>query len=397
MLAIVGIGAGGDVSARAQRLVSEADLLVGGRRHLGLVAVQSHQKCVAWDGDMAAGMRRIEVAHGQGQRVVVLASGDPLHYGIGEMLVRRFAEAQVHPHLSASTLARARLGWALRSTHTVSVHGRPLESLVPFLQPGRRLLVLTAGAEAPRKLAAFLTGLGWGGSRLWVLENLGAEDEAVHGCETLACVAERYAPLHVVALELHGPEGHDWQPQGLGLDDEVFEHDGVLTKSPVRSVVLGKLKPVPGRLLWDLGAGSGSVSVSWVRLGGRACAVEQGPRFRFLEHNSLGLEGMTVVQAEAQAWMREQNGEAPGSIYVGGGCSEDVLTLAYERLPAGGRLVACAVTVECEQILHGAHRRWGGSMERISVETLSSLGGYQGYAPARAVVLCSVDKLGGGA
>jgi len=380
-LTIIGIGEDGidGLSPAARALVEGADILVGGERHLTLVGEIAAEKH-AWPSPFAQGRALLESL--RGRRVVVLASGDPMWFGIGATLTRWFdpAEMTVLPHPGAFSLAAARLGWPLQNCLCLTVHGRPLASLVLNFQPGRRLLILGEDGGSPAAILALLAESGFAASRLLVLERLGGPQERiVEG-------AGPADPLAVIAVELAADPGA--RPLSLvpGLPDDAFLHDGQLTKREIRAVTLAALAPLPGQMLWDVGAGSGSVAIEWMRAGGTAIALEPRPeRAERIALNAarLGVPGLTLIRAAAPAGLPTGT---PDAVFVGGGVSAPgVLDACWSVLAPGGKLVANAVTAEGEAALLAFHASHDGELSRLSVARLGAVGQFHSWHAAMPV------------
>ena len=395
---VVGIGADGweGLSARARDAVAAAEVLLGSERQLALVP-DSGAKRVPWPSPLLPQLDALLAEHA-GRRVCVLASGDPLLSGIGTTLIRRLGAARVRvlPAVSSVTLARARLGWSFEETEVISAVGRNVHRLARALAPGARLLVLSADGSTPGRVADVLTARGYGASRLTVLADLGtAEESRVEGTAA-AWPGGDSPPLNVVAIECRADAGSPLLPVVAGLPDDAFEHDGQLTKRDLRASALARLAPVPGQLLWDIGAGAGSVAIEWLRAhpSTRAVAFERDPhRAERITRNAerLGVPELAVVVGAAPGVLERD--EAPDAIFVGGGTSvPDLLTTCYRRLAPGGRLVAHGVTLESEAALATAYQEHGGELTRIAIEHASGLGGFTGWTPARTVTQWSVRR-----
>jgi len=388
---VVGVGADGwlGMPEAARSVVAEADVLIGSARQLDLVPPVDGQERRTWPSPLSLDLLD-DYAH---RAVVVLASGDPLLSGIGTSLVARFGgdRVEVLPGVSSVALARARMRWSAEECEVLTLVGRPFERLVRLLAPGQRLLVLSSDEATPGRVAELLTDLGYGASRLTVLGDLGSDDES--RLEGQAKAWSQTAPrLHVLAVECDGPPLGGWTS---GLPDDAYAHDGQLTKRDQRASALARLAPQPGELLWDVGAGAGSVGIEWMRAhpACRTVAVEADPeRAARIAANArrLGVPDLEVVigrAPEALAALPD-----PQACFIGGGGSPEVLDLCRERLHSGGRLVAHGVTLETERLLVDAHATHGGELVRLSVERAEPLGGYRGWAPARAVVQWSWEK-----
>ncbi len=395
-LSVLGIGEDGiaGLSPTARRLIGDARLVVGGARHLALAASLIGGETLAWPSRLEAAMPAI--LGRRGESVVVLASGDPFCFGVGSLLARQvpMAELLCLPAPSAFSLACARLGWALQDATLLSVCGRPVETLLPALQPGARLLVLCADETSPAAIARLLDSKGFGPSAVTLLEALGGPGERV------VALAEAgpgpLARLNMLAIAVAAGPGARPIPLAAGLPDRFFAHDGQLTRSEIRAATLAALAPCQGELLWDIGAGSGSVAIEWMlrHAACRAIALEPRPdRARRVLDNalSLGVPGLTVIEAPAPAGLAGL--AAPDAVFIGGGATvPGVLEAVWAALRPGGRLVVNAVTVETEAVLFAARARWGGALSRLSVERLGPVGRMHGFRPAMTVTQYVVQR-----
>ena len=376
-LAIIGIGEEGvdGLSPAARRSIEAAELVVGGKRHLALAESLIRGRTLAWPSPIAAAMPEIETH--RGRPTVVLASGDPFHYGIGDLLMRSIPAAEMVclPHPSAFSLAAARLGWSLQEVAMVSLHGRPLEGILRHLQPGARILALSWDGETPGKLAQLLAARGMGQSRLTVLEAMGGARERVRQTTANAFDLTDVAALNTIALDVAGAS-----PVGLaqGLDDSLFEHDGQLTKREVRAVTLSALAPRRGELLWDVGLGAGSIAIEWLLADPslRAVGFEADPeRAARAARNAaaLGTPDLEIVHGRApEAFAGE---EAPNAIFLGGGVSNPgLIEAAWTALKPGGRIVANAVSIASEARLIAAFEDLGGDLMRLDVSRAGKAG-----------------------
>jgi len=383
-LTVIGIGEDGldGLSPVARRLVDGAEVLVGGERHLAFVGEHKAERLV-WRSPLLATVD--DIVARKGRRVVVLASGDPMWFGIGATLTARIPseEMTVVPHPGAFSLAASRLGWPLAETATVSAHGRSLDRLALHLAPGAKLLVLTEDGRAPTAIAAYLTERGWGPSRLILLERLGGSRERRLEGRAAEWSHPSGADLNTIGIEcVPGPKARSLS-RLAGLPDDAFIHDGQLTKREVRAVTLSALAPLPGQTLWDVGAGSGAISIEWLRAatGTRAYAVERDQSRRdFILRNAatLGVPELHLVAGEAPAALADL--PTPDAVFVGGGLSVDGLVeTCLQALRPGGRLVANAVTVEGEARLFALHGKHGGHLTRIAVSRAEPVGAFQGW------------------
>ena len=389
-LSIVGIGEDGaaGLTSVARRLIEDAELVVGGARHLALAGVLVRAERLAWPSPMDAAFA--EIVARRGRPVTVLASGDPFHFGVGKQLAGLVGadEFVCIPHASAFSLAAARMGWALQDVATVTLHGRALESFVRHLQPGARILALSWDGATPLKLAALLTERGLGQSRITVLERMGGARERVR-----TAIASNFAfgdvdPLNTVAIEVVASAGSRIIPLSTGLDDALFEHDGQLTKREVRAIALSSLAPRAGELLWDIGLGAGSIAIEWLlrHPSLRAIGIEERPeRAARAARNAaaLGAPELMIVQGRAPEALAGL--PAPDVIFLGGGLGDGVLDPAWAALKPGGRMVANAVTLEGEALLLAAFKRIGGELLRIDIARVEGVGALHGWRPAMPV------------
>lgn len=397
-LTIVGIGEDGvaGLGDEAKRRIAGAEFVFGGKRHLALAASLIKGEARAWPMPFDPDMR--DVLALTGRRVCVLASGDPFFHGVGVTLARKVApqEMGVIPAPSAFSLAAARLGWALQDVETISLHGRPLDLIRPLLHWGNRILALTSDADAPAAIARLLTELGFGASRLTVLEALGGPNEQLRSARADAFELENINPLNVMALEIESSPEARILPLTVGLADHLFEHDGQITKREIRAVTLAALAPRRGELLWDVGAGSGSIGIEWMLAhpSMRAIAIEADPtRAARIGRNAshCGVPGLVVVEGSAPKALARL--DTPDAIFVGGGGSDaGVLGAAIKALRPGGRLVANAVTLEMEALLLSRHASLGGDLTRIALSRVTPVGSMQAWRPAMPVTQWSWVK-----
>lgn len=389
---VVGIPAGGwfELGDSPRRLIAAVEVVVGGRRQLDLLPddlVAAER--IPWPSPLKPALPGL-LARLRGRRVVVLASGDPLVSGIGTTLIELLGPeaVRVHPAVSSVALARARMGWSSESVTVVSLVGRDLDLVRRHLAPGQRLLVLSSGAETPAAVAAALTEQGYGPSRLTVLGDLGTDIES--RTDARASDGTGSAPaLNVIAIQCAKAAATMHLGVTSGLPDDAYRHDGQLTKRDLRAAALARLAPVPGELLWDLGAGAGSIAVEWARADPRcrAIAVDRTPeRAARITANAarLGVPGIQVITADVTDSLDHL--PQPQAIFIGGGADLDLVRRCWHLLPAGGRLVAHAVTLETEQVLIQAWQGFGGELVRIGVERMEPLGALHGWQPARPIV-----------
>lgn len=396
-ITVVGIGADGweGLGAAARGAVLGAEEVIGSPRQLDLLPPDTPPRS-AWPAPMAPAIDAL-LARPGGQ-VCVVASGDPMLHGIGATLAARLPldRLTVLPHVSACSLACARLGWPVAEVELVSAVARPVEVVGRALQPGRRMIVYPTGADGAARVARVLCARGYGGSRFVVLERLGAADERVTEATAADAVDREHDPLHAVAIECVSDPQTPLLPRTPGLPDATYDSDGALTKWPVRSVTLAALAPLPGALLWDVGAGSGSIAIEWLRAEptARAIAVERrADRRERIARNALalGVPSLEIVAGEAPAALARL--PAPDAVFLGGGLSAPgMLDAVWEALRPGGRMVANAVTLEGEAALAAARSARGGELVRLEVAHAEALGTFTGWRPQLPVVLWSARK-----
>jgi precorrin-6Y C5,15-methyltransferase (decarboxylating) len=398
IVTVTGIGAEGwpGLSPMSKAAVEAAGVIVGGPRQLALLPADAGGPRVPLPSPLLPGLPDLiaaESATAGTTGLVVLASGDPMFYGIGSTLVRLLGADRVRilPHPSSVSLAAARLGWPLDDTDVVSLVGRPRELLHPLLQAGRRVLVLVAEQTAAAEVRALLDARGFGTSPVTVLADLGGPGEAVAPAD-----GQPHSRLAILAIECRPDPGVAPLSRAPGLPDEAFEHDGQLTKREIRAVALAALAPVPGQLLWDVGAGTGSVGIEWMRVhpASRAIAIEpRADRRERIARNAaaLGVPGLTIVPGAAPAALAGL--PAPDAVFIGGGVTVDgVVPACWAALATGGRLVANAVTLEGESVLAGWRQRLGGTLIRFGLERAGPLGSFTTWRPALPVVQWSIVK-----
>ena len=395
-LSVVGLhedGLGGlGVAARA--LVDGADTLIGDARMLAHVPEDGRER-LSWPKPLTALFPEIEAR--RDRRVCVLASGDPLVHGIGTLIAGRFPEVAIVPAPSAYALARARLGWDEATVDSLSLHNRPLETLAGALYPGARLLVLTRDGTTPAAAAALLTALGYGGSRLTVFERLAGPAEARREGSAAGWPFPQVDDLNVLAVECVADAGAASLPRAPGLDDGLFASDGVMTKREVRTLTIAALQPLPGQVLWDVGAGCGSVAVEWLRMAGpraRAFAIEAKPERQALIAGNVRRFGAARLEIVAGTAPAALSGLAePDAVFIGGGLTAPgVVDACWQALRPGGVLVANGVTLEAEAALAGLAAWRGGTLTRIDIARTVPLGSFTGWRPLMPVAQWSARK-----
>ncbi len=394
-LHIVGIGEDGlDGLLPATRTVVEtAEVILGGERH-HILSDKVTAERLAWPSPFDVMMDTIKGL--KGRRAVVLVTGDPLWFSVGARIGRFIPAAEItfHPQLSAFQLAAVRMGWSLADLETLTVHGRPAEQMIAFIQPDARLLILTTGADTPGQIARFLTDRGFGQSRLTVLAAMGGKDET-----RFDGVAEAWThqvpAFNTMAVDCIASPDAALLPRVPGLPDAMFQSDGTMTKQEVRAVTLAKLMPMRGALLWDIGTGCGSVAIEWMRAARYARAVGIEPRadrraMAAMNALSLGTPRLHLVAGEAPEALAGL--DAPDAIFVGGGLSPEVFDVAWAALRPLGRFVANAVTLETEAVLIGLSRQHGGELVKIAVNRAAPVGRMTGWKPLMPVTQWSLVK-----
>ena len=390
-LSIVGIGqdGAGGLSPLAKSLVSSAELVVGGARHLELAAQLIKGERLPWPSPLHNAFP--EILARRGRPVVVLASGDPFNFGVGKQIASLVSADELVsvPQPSSFSLASNRLSWALQDAATITLHGRALESLIRYLQPGARILALSWDGSTPAKTAKLLIERGFGYSSLAVLEELGGPKERVthHRADGFALTG--VSPLNVIAIEVAaGPKS---RVIGLspGLDDDFFESDGQLTKREVRAVTLAALAPRQGELLWDIGLGAGSVAIEWLLRHPSLKAIgveEREDRAARAMRNALALGAPDLQVMIGRAPQALAGLSPPDAVFIGGGFTDEgVFEAAWTALRPGGRIVANAVTLESETRLKEAFERHGGELVRIEIDKAVKIGGFHGWRRAMPV------------
>lgn len=401
-MSIVGIGEDGldGLSPAARAVIEQAEIVFGGARHLALAGDAVKGRAQAWPSPFERGVEMVLAL--RGRNVCVLASGDPFLHGVGATLARQVpaAEMRILPAPSSYSLAASRLGWPLAEVTCLTVHGRALDLVRAHLHPGRRLLVLTSDGAGPGEIGRLLTESGFGGSMLHVLEALNGPRERVRSGTAAGFDLVDVDPLNLVGIEVAAGEGARIVGLTPGLPDEFYENDGQLTKREIRALTLSALAPRRGEVLWDIGAGAGSVGIEWMladpSLG--AIAIEERPeRAARIRRNaaSLGVPGLEIVEGRAPEALAGL--PVPDAIFIGGGAGDSgVLDAAIAALTSGGRLVVNAVTLETEALLIARHAAHGGDLIQLSVARAAPVGGLTGWRPSMPVTQWSWVKPGSG-
>ena len=409
-LCVIGIGEDGwdDLSADARDLLYESEIVLGGERHLKMLPKDWEGERIVWSSPIREAVSKIVSWRPEDsasvQKVAIMASGDPLCYGIATKLLRHLPieEIWIKPALTTFSLMCSRIGWSLPDVETLTIHGRPVEMLHPFVQPGAKLLVLSKGEESPEKAAKLLCARGFGKSIITVLEHLGGRKERQFSGPADSWNHPEGAALNAMAIECIPESNATILSRIPGLPDEAFFHDGQLTKREIRAVSLSRLMPVVDQVLWDVGAGCGSVAIEWMRTSPRcrAVAIEKSKsRLKLIEQNSqeLGVPMLQIISGSAPEVLADL--PAPDAVFIGGGLSSgNLLQTCWTALKPGGRLVANAVTLEGEQkLLQWQNENAGksgasGDLTRLSISRAEKIGKFQGWKGMRSVIQLAVIK-----
>ncbi|MEM8881053.1 MAG: precorrin-6y C5,15-methyltransferase (decarboxylating) subunit CbiE [Pseudomonadota bacterium] len=387
-MTIIGLGEDGPdgLSPASLRALTAAEIVMGPPRHLALLP-QLQAEQVEWPVPFADGIAILQQF--RGRRVVVLASGNPFWFGAGSTIARSFdaGEWTVIPGPSTFAQAAGRLGWPIETTLCLGLHAAPMARLRPHLAPGIRAIVLLRDGAAVAGLARYLVEAGFGDSRLTVLEALGGARERTISATAATLPQEAFAHPVAVALEVAGAGAS--LSRASGIDDGFFDSDGQITKRPIRALALSALGPRPHETLWDIGGGSGSISIEWLLADPTTeaiCIEPRADRAARIRGNAdrLGVDRLGVVEGSAPNSL--DGLAAPQAVFIGGGLSEDLLHDLCARLAPGTRLVAHAVTLESAALLSAWSARLGGALLRIELAEAAPLGAKRGWKPAYPVV-----------
>jgi len=388
-LAILGIGEDGleGLAPAARRILEGAEVVFGGRRHLALAAPAVTGRAIPWPSPFDIG----DVLAHRGRAVCVLASGDPFQHGVGALLSRAvpIAEMIALPAPSAFSLAASRLGWPLAETVLVSLHGRGIDLIRPHLHPGAAILALTSDEQAPAAIAALITEAGFGPSSVTVLEALGGPGERRRTTTAESFDLTGIHPLNTLAIVVAPGPAARIMPMVPGLPDALYEHDGQITKRAIRAMTLSALAPRRGELLWDVGAGAGSIGIEWMLADRslRAVAIEaDAGRAARIARNAarLGVPDLDVRHGHAPGALAGL--DRPHAVFLGCGAGDaGLLDAAIDALRPGGRLVVNAVTLASESALLARHGALGGELARIALARAEPLGGETAWRPALPV------------
>jgi precorrin-6B C5,15-methyltransferase / cobalt-precorrin-6B C5,C15-methyltransferase len=396
-LTIVGMGEDGweGLSNRARLAIKSTDVIVGAKRLLAYLP-KTKAEIHDWPQPFSAVVEQIKPL--AGRNTVILATGDPMNFGVTRKLLEfiPFEEMNIIPQVSAFSLAAARMGWSLPDCDCFTIHGRPAANVETFIQPNARLIVLTEDGTSVAEVCRRLIARGFGDSTITVLENMGGDAERISNFTANTNPNLDWSPLNVVAVHcIAGPQAKIF-PRVAGLPDEAFIHDGQLTKREVRAATLAALAPAPDQVLWDIGAGCGSVSIEWMRStrGCEAFAIEHNEdRLKMIATNAdqLGTPRLNVIAGKAPEVL--DGLRAPDAVFIGGGVGNDgVFDKAWQTLNSGGRMVCNVVTIEGEMHLYDLQEKYGGELVRMDVSTLAYVGPYRAMKPRMSVVQWRVTK-----
>ena len=407
---VIGIGEDGwdDLSADSRELLYKSEIVIGGERHLKMIPGDWEGERIIWASPIREAVTKIldwrPSEPGSGKKVAVMASGDPLCYGIAAKLLRHLPieEIWIKPALSTFSLICSRVGWSLPDIETLTIHGRPLEMLHTFVQPGAKLLVLNQDEGSPKQAAELLAARGFGKSQITVLEHLGGSKERQFSGQADSWNHPDGAALNAMAIECIAGTRANVLTRIPGLPDDAFLHDGQLTKREIRAATLSRLMPVVDQVLWDVGAGCGSVAIEWMRCNPRckAVAIEKSEsRLKMIQQNAfqLGVPMLDIVPGNAPEVLVDL--PAPDAIFIGGGLSGgNMLETCWNALNPGGRLVANAVTLEGEQKLvqwqkvNAEKNGASGDLARLAVSHVETIGKFQSWKEVRSVTQLTVIK-----
>lgn len=391
-LTIIGVGEDGPegLSSASRAALERAEIVMAPPRHLALFP-HLQAETIEWPVPFRDGIARLMDL--RGRAVVVLASGDPFWFGAGSVIARRLdaGEWRALPGPSTFSLAAARMGWPLERTTCLGLHAEPLARIRPHLAPGERIILLLRNGDAVRELAELLTATGFGKTRLTVMERLGGPHERLTAARADSLPEAEFSHPVCVAAEIAG-DGRVL-PRASGIDDGFCDHDGQITKRPIRALTLSTLAPKPRELLWDIGGGSGSIAIEWLLADSstEAICIERHPdRAARIRANAatLGVDRLTVVEGTAPSAL--EGLATPDAVFIGGGLSEALLETLHHLLPPKTRLVANAVTLESEALLSHWRQRLGGELLRIDLAQAVPLGSRHGWKSAYPVTQWSV-------
>ena len=394
-LNIVGIGEDGLDGLRSSTkfILESAEILIGGERH-HLLTFELNVERIYWPKPFDLIYEKIKSY--RGKKVVILVTGDPLWFSVGVKIGLLFDrnELMFHPHISAFQDAAARMNWPLSDVETLTVHGRPIEKIIPFFQPNQKLLILTSGSETPQQLAELLTSKNFGNSKMTVFSSMGGKDEQSFYGE--AKNWNKIVPsFNTLAIECVPTINVDFQTKLPGLPDYIFQSDGTMTKQEVRAITVAKLKPVRDALLWDVGCGCGSVAIEWMRAApnSRAIGIDSRPdrcELSLINALNLGVPDLKIIQGKAPGSLHEL--DQPDAVFIGGGFTKETFELCWSELKLLGRLVVNAVTLESEVLLLDLYKNYGGELTKLSINRVENIGNSAVWKPFKPITQWSLEK-----
>ena len=397
-LNIIGMSERGidEVPLKARAVLEQAKYILGAKRLLDKITYIEGQKLIEWQTPFSANIEQITKL--QGKEVVILATGDANWYGIGASLLKYFnaKEFNIFPNISSFQLAASKLHWPMQNIDCISLHGRKVENLHPFLQPKNRILALTSDSNTLIEVAKLLKQRGYENSTLTVFENLGSKDERVISFLAIEAKKQKIADFYLLAIDCVAEKNAPLLPKIAGLPDEAFISDGQLTKSEVRAITIAKLAPFNEALLWDIGAGSGSVAIEFMRSarGAKAICFEKNKkRIKYIEQNrlNLGVPNLKIISGDALENITNQ--PSPDAIFLGGDIkNEKLFEACFRALKIGGRIVANAVTIEGEMALLARHKNLGGELIKIDISKAKRIGKYQIFANKKSITQWLIIK-----
>lgn len=398
-LKIIGIGENGmdGLNTSACHDIATAQHVFGGARHLSLLKGLIKGRAHLWPSPFLQAVD--DLAKLRGKNVVVLTSGDPMHFGAGVTFNRYFdrTEMEIYPHPSSFSLAAARLGWPLQDVDCLSVHGRPFDSFIRAIANGKKLLTLANDGKSPLQIAKILCDHGFAKSQIFILEHLEGNEEAIHFFLAKDLINQQFADLNIIGVNCMIDEGHQPFPSFATLPDDAFIHDGQITKQDIRAITLAHLAPTSHELLWDIGAGSGSISIEWLRLGYkcRAIAIEKNAnRAQNILKNAenLGVSSqLTLIESNAIDAIELL--EAPDAIFIGGGfTATSLFEKCWQKLKKSGRIVVNAVTLESEAMMMGLARQYNGKLIKIEISNAQKLGNFHTWRQALPITMMVLQK-----
>ena len=397
-LNIIGMSEGGidEIPNKARAILAQAKYILGAKRLLDKITYIEGQKLIEWQTPFSTNIKQITKL--RDKEVVILASGDANWYGIGATLLTHFnpKEFNIFPNISSFQLAASKMHWPMQNIDCISLHGRKIENLHLFLQPKNRILALTSDSNTLIEVAKLLKQRGYENSILTILENLGSKDERVISFLAIEAKKQKIADFYVLAIDCAADKNAPLLPKIAGLPDESFISDGQLTKREVRAITIAKLAPFNEALLWDIGAGSGSVAIEFMRSARNAkaiCFEKNENRIKNIEQNrlNLGVPNLEIVSGDALKNIINQ--PSPDAIFIGGNVKDEKLFLAcFKALKIGGRMVANAVTIEGEMALLDRYKNLGGELIKIDISKAKRIGKYQIFENKKSITQWLIIK-----